>query len=111
MALKVLDRCQEVLPDRLIPNDYTSIQLGRLYYRLGSKAKGAKLFSAMGKLAEERINWVENLPAGLRVKSSVRNVRDEALVYLDAIVRISSESGDKQFEEKYVSLLNHYLSE
>lgn len=111
MALKVLDRCQEVLPDRLIPNDYTSIQLGRLYYRLGSKAKGAKLFSAMGNLAEERINWVENLPAGLRVKSSVRNVRDEALVYLDAIVRISSESGDKQFEEKYASLLNHYLSE
>ncbi|MBP5307107.1 MAG: hypothetical protein J6Y79_03555 [Paludibacteraceae bacterium] len=111
MALQVVDRCQKVLPSRLIPHDYTSIQLGRVYYRLGSREKGAELFSAMGKLAEERINWVENLPAGLRVKGSVRNVRDEALVYLDAIVRISSESGDRRFEEKYAPVLNRYLSE
>ncbi len=62
-ALKVLDKCQKVLPSYNIPNDYMSgsLDLAECYAMLGKKAKARTLFNDVWKNATQYMDWYLSL--------------------------------------------------
>ncbi len=62
-ALKVLDKCQKVLPSYNIPNDYMSgsLDLAECYAMLGKKAKARALFNDVWKNATQYMDWYLSL--------------------------------------------------
>jgi hypothetical protein len=62
-ALKVLEKCEKVLPSYNIPNDYMSgsLDLAECYAMLGKKAKARMLFNDVWKNATQYMNWYLSL--------------------------------------------------
>lgn len=62
-ALKVLEKCQKVLPSYNIPNDYMSgsLDLAECYAMLGKKAKARALFNDVWKNATQYMDWYLSL--------------------------------------------------
>ena len=62
-ALKVLDKCQKVLPSYNIPNNYISgsLDLAECYAMLGKKAEARALFNDVWKNTTQYMNWYLSL--------------------------------------------------
>lgn len=60
-AIKTLDRCLEVLPLTTVPVNYSTLDMGQLYYRLGNPEKGLELLKACADNSLEYLNWVSSL--------------------------------------------------
>ncbi|BCS85879.1 membrane protein [Prevotella herbatica] len=62
-ALKVLEKCEKVLPSYNIPNDYMSgsLDMAECYAMLGKKEKARKLFNDVWKNATQYMGWYLSL--------------------------------------------------
>ena len=63
MALKVLEKCEKVLPSYNIPNDYMSgsLDLAECYAMLGKKGNARRLFNDVWKNATQYMDWYLSL--------------------------------------------------
>ena len=97
-ALKVLDKCMEVLPPENVPMDYTVLSIGEFYYLLGQKEKGHAVYAAVAD------NMMRNLDWYFRLKpdqfASVAPDLNTDLYTMQEIMRVAKEH-DKELQEKY----------
>jgi hypothetical protein len=56
-ALKVLDRCLEVMPEKNVPYDVFVVRLAEGYYGAGAVDKGNKLIRDVVKVYTDRYNY------------------------------------------------------
>ena len=61
-AIKVLNRCIELLPPSTVPFNYLSLGLIENYYRADSKDNAVKYSKMMLSDAEEQLNYILKLP-------------------------------------------------
>jgi len=61
-AIEVVDKCLEVVPNRLIVPDFYSVQLADAYYRAGAIDKGTKLSNEISKILIEELDYYMNVP-------------------------------------------------
>lgn len=57
-AIKVLDRCLEVLPENNVPYDYFILPVSEAYYRAGAADKANKLMTHLFALYEEEVTYL-----------------------------------------------------
>ena len=97
-ALKVLDKCMEVLPPENVPLDYTALSTGELYYALGQKEKAEEVFTGIADDAIRTIDWLFRLnPAQL---ASVESDLQHNLAVLNQVLLVSKHY-NPEFGKKY----------
>ncbi|MDR2534052.1 MAG: DUF2723 domain-containing protein [Tannerellaceae bacterium] len=88
-AMQVLDRCMEVLPPENVPMEFNAWYLGELYFRLGAKEKGEKVFAEMLKVFSQNLNWHFRLSPPM-IKS-IRSTVENNLYMMNEIIRFTEE--------------------
>ncbi len=56
-ALKVLDRCLEIAPDRKVPFDYTIVQVAASYYKCKEVARANSLIKSLADDADSKLSY------------------------------------------------------
>ncbi|KAA6315530.1 hypothetical protein EZS27_034023, partial [termite gut metagenome] len=58
-ALKVLDYCEQMIPDSNVPHNYlsTSLSMAEAYYQLGEPQKGDKIAGGLANNSLEHVTW------------------------------------------------------
>lgn len=60
-AIDVLDKCFEVMPEKVVPFDEQVLYLAEEYAEAGDLEKGAELFNRYFELVEEKLEYLESL--------------------------------------------------
>jgi len=60
-ALKVLDKCMQVIPSTTVSNDYSSLSLAECYYRLGQKGKAEAITESIAGNSMANLKWFASL--------------------------------------------------
>ena len=99
-ARKMLDYSLQVLPPETVPLDYASNAAGtmaELYYRLGDKAKGARILSGLQKKSSQYAHWYLALSDG-KLKACTRECMVHAQV-LYRVLGLMEQYGHPEFEK------------
>ena len=101
-ALKVLDKCVEVLPAENVPMDYSGLSLGEFYYVLGKKDKAEQIMNTIIKDALRNVNWFFRLqPHQL---PSAMNDLQHNLAVAQEVLRVSAKHNpnfNKVYQEEF----------
>ncbi len=65
-ALKVLDRCVELMPNNKVPYDMFTLETVGLYYRIGQTEKANALLGSFSKITEDELTYYLSLGANFR---------------------------------------------
>jgi len=104
-ALKVLDKCMEVLPPENVPLDFTALTIGQLYYELGEKEKADAIYDAIADDAMRTTNWMFRLSPNKL--APIMNILERNLYVLQEVLRVS-EQYDSTIGEKYEEEFDAY---
>ena len=104
-ALKVLDKCMEVLPPENVPVDYYALSIAEFYYTLEQNEKAEHLYGLIADDAMRNLNWFFRLTPTqfLSVSSEVY----ENLAVLQEIMRVSDKH-NPEFFKKYREEFDNY---
>ena len=101
-AIKVLDRCMEVLPPENVPMDYSALSLGELYHALGETEKGDDILDQIATNSVININWFFRLNP--RQLASVESDLRQELGILNEVLRIAKQYNSKlvdKYQEEF----------
>lgn len=104
-ALKVLDKCMQVLPPENVPLDYTGLSTGELYYVLGQKEKAEQIFATIADNAMRNINWFFRLNA---VQLATVTAELEHNLAVMKQVLIVNKHYNPEFNKKYQEEFDNY---
>ncbi|MDD4515285.1 DUF2723 domain-containing protein [Massilibacteroides sp.] len=97
-AIKVLDKCMEVLPPENVPMDYSALTIGELYQMLGETEKADDVLDQIAANAVTNANWFFRLnPKQL---TSVEPELRQNLAVLNEVLRIAKQY-NSSLVEKY----------
>ncbi len=106
-ALKLLDKCMEVLPPENVPVDGTALSIGEYYYALGENGKAEEIYDAIAEDAIRSIRWYFRLkPHQL---ASVMRELEENLAVLQEVMR-TSEKYNPEYNKKYMEEFNNFFA-
>jgi hypothetical protein len=104
-ALKVLDRCIEVLPEENVPYDFSIYPIARFYFILGQTETAKEITAKMVERAMTEVDWM------LRLKPAQREAFLRSINYNLAVMReilTISMQYDKEFAQSYIEQFNQY---
>lgn len=107
-ALKVLDKCQEVLPEKNVPVALNSIAIGKNYYEAGAPDKGSKVMNRCYEVFADQLRYYTSLPADKR-----KYFNDEisnGLYVMNSIASITRTQSDSTLSKKAEDAFNKYLN-
>lgn len=92
-ARKVLDRCQEIIPERVIPHDYFSVSMVGSYLKVGDTATAMKISEQVKKTSTSELAYYFAFPDHY-LKSLDLNIQ-ESLFTLQRLGMVLTEAGRK----------------
>ena len=103
-AIKVLDRCVEVMPEENVPFEESARHLAYLYFQLGEKEKAKKIATSIFDYYNSNIDWM------LRLRPSQRDMQllNSYLSLFNELLEYSSQF-DNEFAEKYSAQFSNYM--
>lgn len=107
-AVKVLDRCLEVLPEENVPYDFSVYPIARLYFALGKTEKAKEITAKMVERSMTEVDWMLRLKPAQR-EAFLRNINYNLAVMRD-ILTVSMQY-DKEFAQSYIERFNQYSTQ
>lgn len=107
-ALKVLDKCMEVLPAENVPMDYSALTIGELYLALGESTKGDDVLDQIAANTITNINWFFRLNP--RQLASVESDLRQNLAILNEVLRIAKQHNSKLVDKYQESFDNFRMA-
>ena len=104
-ALKVIDRCVEVLPEENVPYDFSVYPLARLYFTLGEVEKAKEITAKMVERSMTEVDWMLRLKPAQR-EEFIRNINYNLAIMRD-IVTVSMQQVT-EFAQSYSERFNNY---
>ena len=131
-AVKVLDKCVEVTPDKTIPYNYFMTKIGELYYRAAGATnkvidsalvnndvelskkkewvdKGNAILTRVGEIYADNLNYYLSLKNGKYFKF-VEQDMNQALYIMQAIANIAKQTDQKELADKLDKQFNDFAS-
>ncbi|MEI6348325.1 MAG: DUF2723 domain-containing protein [Bacteroidota bacterium] len=108
-AFKVLNKAVEIFPNKLIPENYYSLNLAQAYYRIGtpiSIAKGDEITNNVLKNSDSELAYFFRFNKN-DIKSVDRKIQENNSIMYQ-VVQISGMFKRTQIEQKSKALLNSY---
>jgi len=111
-ATKVLDRCVELIPHKIVPYNYFSMMMSETYFKAGQPAKGKEIINTI------MTNYKEQLDYFFKLDRQKRNSVDEeiqrSLYFMREITMICSRNNQpelfKEVSDTFSSYLERYSS-
>ncbi len=111
-AIKVLDRCVELIPHKTVPYNYFSMMMAETYFKAGQEAKGKDIINTI------MTNYKEQLDYFFKMDKAQRNSVDEemqrSLYFMREITMICTRNNQpellKEVSASFESYLNRYSS-
>ncbi|MBP7497410.1 MAG: DUF2723 domain-containing protein [Bacteroidales bacterium] len=108
-ALKVLDRCLQVMPESKIPFDYFSLPLASAYYKAGAPDKGKYILNKLYDITAKNIKYYYSFKGDLA--QTVGYEKRQNLAIMSNLGHIARENKEKVVADKAVSLLSQYYED
>ena len=105
-ALKVINRCLEVMPDKSVPYDLYSVQQIPLLFDLGSKEQALNMARIIGDRA---IEWVEFTTEKNGQSADLQTELRKQSFALRILVQTLRNEGEDELAEKYINSLSMSL--
>lgn len=114
-AVKVLDRCMEVMPYETVPYNVFVLQIAEGYYRAGEMKKATEVLNKMKQVTEQELDYYLSLDK--EYTSMVENEAKRAMSVMQELSRLTrtynqeelSKKIDEKFKiyyEKFITLYN-----
>lgn len=102
-AIKVLDRCQEIMPDETVPYNVFVLGVAEAYFRAGEVKKAVAIMERMKKLTEQELDYYLSLDP--EYTSMVENETKRAMSIMQELSRLTRTYNQtemsKQIEDKF----------
>jgi hypothetical protein len=101
-ALKALDYCNKVIPDKTVSHTYRSgsVTLANCYYRLGHYKEGNQIMEPLAQDCVDYLTWSLKLPTSKRV--SVGYSINMNLIVLQQVLRVCDQNKQKAMLDKFL---------
>ena len=107
MATKVLDRCVELIPHRVVPYNYFSLLMSETYFKAGQPAKGKEIINTM------LTDYKEQLDYFFKLKAPVRNLVDDdiqrILYFMREMSLIATRHEQPELLKEVSASFNNYV--
>ena len=107
MATKVLDRCVELIPHRVVPYNYFSLLMSETYFKAGQPAKGKEIINTM------LTDYKEQLDYFFKLKAPVRNLIDDdiqrILYFMREMSLIATRHEQPELLKEVSASFNNYV--
>jgi tetratricopeptide (TPR) repeat protein len=102
-AIKVLDRCQEIMPDETVPYNVFVLGVAEAYYRAGELKKATAIMERMKQLTEQELDYYLGLD--VEYTSMVENETKRSMSIMQELSRLARTYNQtemsKQIEDKF----------
>jgi len=100
-ALKVLDRCEAVMPNKLVPYNYFNIQVAELYHDLGQVKKADTILKTVAAMNKESMAYYLSIPQN-KLEDDINDLQRE-LGIANELVNVCNRVGQKAIAKDIVS--------
>jgi hypothetical protein len=97
-AIKVLDRCEQLMPDKRVPYNYFNIFLADDYYKAGQKEKADKMIEAIADKTIENLRYILSLPTKYRNRTG--NEADQNIAIARQILQTLGQNKQEDMLKK-----------
>ncbi len=106
-AIKVLDRGNELIPDRVVAYNYFSIMMAETYFKAGQAAKGKEMINTIMTSYKEKLDYFLKLDKSMR--SSVDEEIQRSLYFMREISQVCTRNNQPELLKDVTSAFNSYL--
>ncbi len=105
-AMKVLDRCVEVMPDEFVPFNYFVLPIAEGYYKLSAKEKANKIVERLITYSEQELKYYYSFSAAKGI--NLEREKQQSLAVLQRVVQLTTTQNQDLLNKKATSLFNTY---
>jgi len=106
-AIKVLDRCVELIPHKIVPFNYFSMMMAETYFKAGQPAKGKEIITTIMTNYKEQLDYFFKLNKPMR--SSVDDEIQRSLYFMREITMICTRNNQPELLKEVSGSFNSYL--
>ena len=106
-AIKVLDRCNELIPNRVVPFSYFAMMMSETYFHAGQPAKGKEMINTILTGYREQLDYFFKLDRPMR--NSVDDEIQRMLYFMREITMICSRNNEAELQKEVSDSFNSYL--
>jgi hypothetical protein len=106
-AVKVLDRCVELIPHKVVPYNYFSMMMSETYFKAGQPAKGKEIIDTIMTDYKEQLDYFYTLKSPLR--NSVDEEIQRILYFMREISMICTRNNQPELLKEVSTAFNSYL--
>ncbi len=99
-AVAVIDRCNELIPQEIVPYEYFALNLADSYLKAGATEKGIQMLENAYTGFNDELNYYLALDTRYRLTQDVMEETQRDLFYLQTMERIAKSSGQTEFAKK-----------
>ncbi|HET6557218.1 MAG TPA: DUF2723 domain-containing protein [Prolixibacteraceae bacterium] len=107
MAVKVLDRCEQLIPHKVVPYNYFSMLMSETYFRAAEPAKGKEIITTIMASYEEQLDYFFKLKAPLR--NSMDDEIQRILYFMREMGMIATRNNQPELLKEVSTSFNNYL--
>lgn len=107
-AIKVLDKCIEVLPEKNVPVSYLNLAIAKAYYDAGAPDKGKVMLERILTVYSDQLKYYGSLEVDKR--KYFTSEMNEGVAILDQIVRITKDHGEDELNKKSTDAFQQYVN-
>ena len=106
-AIKVLDRCVELIPNRVVPYNYFSLLMSETYFKAGQPAKGKEIINTMMTTYKEQLDYFLKLQAPMR--GSVDEDIQRILYFMREMTQIATRNDQPELLKEISATFSNYV--
>ena len=107
-AIQVLDKCNEVLPEKNVPTSYLNLALAKNYYDAGAKDKASAALSKLLTVYSDQLKYYGSLDVNKR--KFYTSDMNEGVFVLNQIVEITKKNQDDELNKKAQEAFQRYVN-
>jgi hypothetical protein len=106
-ATKVLDRCVELIPHKVVPYNYFSMMMSETYFKAGQTEKGKEIINTMMTSYKEQLDYFFLLKKNMR--NSVDDEIQRILYFMREMSMICTRNDQPELLKEVSAAFNSYL--
>ena len=108
-AIAVIDRCNELVPNDVVPYQYFALELAASYVRAGATDKGIEMVETAYSNFDDELNYYFALDAKHLLSMGINEEIQRNLFYLQRLQQVARLAGDEDLNEKIGASLQSYF--
>jgi hypothetical protein len=109
-AKAVLDRCAEIIPDKVVSHEYFSLEIADTYLKMNERGKGTDIITQAFNQYDQNLAYFLSLDRKLQLDASIQEEIQKGLFYLQKMERSCRVFGLNELGDKINAKFQGYLA-